>query len=91
MPLSNIFSASTSSALYWTKTVLENISATQPMKETVARDVKALEEQRSRRSRCRWTTTKTIGMEGDGTQVNDNKEEDEDEKVDNDEAKIKRC
>ena len=37
MPLSDIFSASTSSALYWTKNVLENISATQPVKETVGR------------------------------------------------------
>ena len=36
MPLSHIFSASTSNALYRTKIVIENNSATQPVKETVA-------------------------------------------------------
>ena len=35
MPLSHIFSASTSNALYWTKIVIENNSATQPVKEKV--------------------------------------------------------
>ena len=35
MPLSNIFSASTSNALYETKLVIENNSAIQPKKITV--------------------------------------------------------
>ena len=35
MPLSDILSASTSNALYWTKIGIENNSATQPVKETV--------------------------------------------------------
>ena len=35
MPLSNIFSASTSNALYKPKIVMENNSATQPQKITV--------------------------------------------------------
>ena len=37
MPLSYIFSASTSNTLYCTKIVIENNNATQPMKETVGR------------------------------------------------------
>ena len=36
MPLSNIFSASTSNALYKPKIVMENNSATQPQKITAA-------------------------------------------------------
>ena len=42
MPLSKIFSASTSNAIFWTKKVIKHTSAIQPHKETVASDFLAI-------------------------------------------------